>query len=248
MRQRVLYVVLALAAYGLFLLATAPARIALPYLARDLPASLTLADARGSIWSGRVALLAHTAAGPKALSRVRFSFSLLPILHGALGYDMHFSGPLRGHLVAAVGSRSADFSNLNLVAQAATLAVLVPAAQDFGPSGLLHLVAAHILWGPRLAGGGLLTWTQAALVSAPVSPLGTYEARFILRHGVVHYSVHTLSGRLEVSGRGGYVADTGILSFTGTVLGQGFRLGGLVQNIGTPNGRGGRRVSFEAPL
>ncbi len=248
MKQRILYGILALAVYGLFLLATAPVRLMLPYLARDLPASLSLADAHGSIWSGRLALLANTATGTEALSRVRFSFSILPIFHGELGYDMHFSGPLHGQLVAAVGSNSADFSNLNLVAQAATLAALVPAAQDFGPSGLLHLVAAHILWGPRLAGRGLLTWTRAALVSAPVSPLGSYKASFILRQGAVRYSVHTLSGRLQVSGRGGYVVDTGVLSFAGTVLGQGMRLGGLVQNIGTPNGHGGRRVSFETPL
>lgn len=248
MRQRVLYAVLALLVYGVFLLATAPVRIALPYLRHDLPASLTIADARGSIWSGRLALLAHTAIGAEALSRVHFSFALLPILHAELGYNMHFSGPLRGHMQAAVGSHSADLSDIDLVAQAATLAVLVPAAQDFGPSGLLHLVAAHILWGPRLAGRGLLTWTRAALISAPVNPLGSYRASFVLHQGTVHYSVRTLSGRLQVRGRGGYVVDTGILSFAGTVLGQGMRLGGLVQNIGTPNGHGGRHVSFEAPL
>ena len=248
MRQRAFYVVLALLVYGLFLLAIAPVRIALPYLTRDLPASLTIADARGSIWSGRVALLAHTATGTETLSRVRFSFSILSIFHGELGYGMLFSGPLRGHMQVAVGSDSADLSDIDLVAQAATLAALVPAARDFGPSGILHLVAAHILWGRRLAGRGLLTWTRAALISAPVSPLGSYKASFILRQGAVRYSVRTLSGRLRVGGRGGYVVDTGILSFVGTVLGQGLRLGGLIQNIGTPDGHGGRRVSFETPL
>ncbi len=248
MRQRVFYGLLALLIYGVFLLATAPARVVLPYVAHDLPPAIIVADVRGSIWSGQLALLVRTATGTEALSQVHFSFSVLSIFHGEIGYHMHFSGPLRGHMRAAVGSQSADLSNLNLVAHAATLAALVPAAEDFGPSGILHLTAPHILWGPRIAGRGLLTWTGAALVSAPVSPLGSYKASFILRNGAIHYAVHTIIGRLQVRGRGGYVVRTGILSFAGTVLGQGFRLGGLVQNVGTPNGRGGRSVSFEIPL
>lgn len=248
MRQRIFYGLLALLIYGVFLLATAPARVVLPYVAHDIPPSVVLADLRGSIWSGHLALLARTATATERLSQVRFSFSVLSLFHGELGYEMHFSGPLRGHVLAALGSQSADFSHVDLVAHAAALTGFVPAAQSFGPSGVLHLTAPHILWGPKVAGRGLLTWTGAALVSAPVSPLGSYKASFILRHGAIRYVLRTITGRLQVSGRGGYMVDTGVLSFAGTVLGQGFRLGGLVQNIGTPNGRGGRRVSFEIPL
>lgn len=248
MRQKVAYILLAIFVYGLFLLATAPARFVLPYLERDVPPSVRVADVRGSVWSGHLRLLARAATGFTALSRVRFDFSFLPLAEGRLGYVLHFSGPLRGHMRAAFGSQTAQFLDVNLQADVSALSVFVPAAQDFGPSGTLEVKADSLLWGPRPAGHGEVVWENAALVSAPVSPLGSYQAQFVLHGRTVNYRLQTLKGRLTVAGHGRVLVQTGRVSFAGDVHGRGMRLSGLLQNIGAPDGRGGRRIAFESTL
>lgn len=248
MKRKFLYVLLALAVYGVFFLATAPARVALPYLKRNLPTLVHITDVRGSVWSGHLSLLVQTMTGTKALSHVHFGFSVLSLLHGKLGYNLHFSGPLQGRMQVAFGSQSMDLFDLKLAARVAPLVAFMPEVQSFGPTGALQLTASHLAWGPHLDGQGQLTWEQAALVSAPVSPLGSYAAQFVLHDGTIRYQVHTLTGRLRVTGRGRYVVATGVVSFTGDVLGRGMRLGGLVQNVGAPDGHGGRTISFQMPI
>ncbi|MHB8255070.1 MAG: type II secretion system protein N [Acidiferrobacter sp.] len=248
MKRRVVSVLLVLLIYAAFLLATAPARVALSFLAHRLPPSVRLADVRGTIWSGRLALLWQTPLHTETLSRVHFGFSALSLLYGKLGYVLHFAGPLQGHVRAAFGPRSMELTHLKLMAHATTLAALMPSVQNWGPTGVVQIKATHLAWGPHLGGQGELTWMQAALVSAPVSPLGSYAASFSMHNGALHYRVQTLTGRLRVAGRGRYVVATHILSFAGDVFGRGLRLGGLVQNVGVPDGHGGRAVSFAMPI
>jgi len=248
MRRRLSYVLLALLVYGTFLLVTAPARLALPYLERNLPPAVRIDNMRGSVWSGHLNLLLQTTTNSETLSHIHFSFSILSLLHGKWGYVLHLTGPLQGHVRTAFGSRSVDLSDLKLIAHVATIVASMPAVQSFGPTGVLQLTADHLVWGSRLEGQGQLTWQRAAFVSAPVSPLGSYTAQFVLHRDAVHYQVQTLTGRLRVAGRGQYIVATGVLSFVGDVLGRGLRLGGLVQNIGTPDGHGGRAVTFQMPI
>lgn len=248
MRQKVKYVLLALLVYGLFLLITAPARFVLPYLERDLPPSVRVVDVRGSVWSGHLRVLVHAVTGFVTLSRVGFDFSMLPLAQGRLGYILHFSGPLRGRMRAAFGSQTAQLLDVNLTAQVATLSAFIPAAQDFGPTGTLDVRAPHLLWGPHPAGHGEVLWKDAALVSAPVNPLGSYKARFVFHGATLQYHLQTLKGRLTVAGHGRFFVQTRVLSFSGDVRGRGLRLGGLLQNIGVPDGRGGRRITFESTV
>ena len=248
MKRKVLYGLLALGAYGIFLLVTAPARVVLPDLVGGLPTSLRAADIHGTIWDGRLALFVSTNSGADPLSRVRFRFTPLALIDGRAGYDLHFAGAVQGHMRVAVGRKVRVFSDVAVTAAAGTLAALVPAAQDFGPGGDLTLHAHRLVWGPHPSGKGTLTWEQAALVSAPVNPLGSYTARFVLASQALSYHVRTLTGPLRVTGRGRYRLAAGDLSFTGDVRGRGLRLGGLVQNMGVPDGHGGRRVNFRMPL
>lgn len=243
-----MYILLALLVYGLFLLVTAPARFVVPYVERDLPPSLRVVDVRGTVWSGHLRLLVRAATGFRTLSRVGFDFSILPLVQGRLAYVLHFSGPLRGRTRAALGTQTAELSDVNVAADVTTLSAFVPAAQDFGPSGTLEVKSPRLLWGPKPAGQGELVWENAALVSAPVNPLGSYEAQFVLHGMSLHYRLQTLRGRLTVRGRGQIFVQTGSLSFAGDVRGHGLRLSGLLQNIGTPDGRGGRRIAFESTL
>ncbi len=246
--RKVGYVLLAILAYAIFLVATAPARVALPYLTQGLPPVVGITDVHGTIWDGRAALVLNTATGTEALSRVRFTFTPSPLFRGRIGYSLRLGGPLQGHMQTAFGSQVQEFSHVALSAPAGVLASLVPAAQNFGPGGHLALHARDLVWGPRPSGQGRLTWTRAALVSAPVNPLGTYDAHFVLAAPGVSYRIRTLSGALVVRGHGRYLFAGGVLSFEGDVRGDGLRLGGLVQNIGVPDGRGGRRVDFRMPL
>ncbi len=248
MKRKVLYGLLALGAYGVFMLVTAPARVVVPDLVGVLPASLRVADIRGTIWDGRLALFVSTSSGADPLSRVRFRFTPLTLIEGRAGYDLHFAGAVHGRMRVAAGRKVRVFSDLAVTAPAGTLAALIPAAQDFGPGGDLTLHARRLVWGPHPSGQGTLTWEQAALVSAPVNPLGSYAAHFVLTGQALSYRVHTLTGPLRVTGRGRYRLAAGDLSFTGDVRGRGLRLGGLVQNMGAPDGHGGRRLTFRMPL
>lgn len=248
MRRKALYVLVALGAYGVFLLITAPARVVLPDVVSGLPAFLRIADIHGTIWDGRLALFVSTKTGADPLSQVRFRFTPLALIEGRAGYDVRLKGAVQGHMRVAFGRHVQTFSNLAISAPAGTLAALVPAAQNFGPGGNLTLHAPKLLWGPHPSGHGTLSWNQAALVSAPVNPLGSYSARFVLANETLSYHIRTLTGPLRVTGRGRYQLAPGVLAFTGDVHGRGLRLGGLVQNIGVPDGRGGRRVTFRMPL
>ncbi len=246
--RKIGYVLLAILAYTIFLLATAPARVALPYLTQGLPPVVGVTDVHGTIWDGRVDLILNTATGTQALSRVRFAFTPSPLFRGRIGYALHLTGPVQGHMQTAFGSQAQEFSDVALSAPAGVLASLVPAAQNFGPGGHLALHARDLVWGSRPSGRGTLTWTHAALVSAPLNPLGTYDAHFVLAAPGVSYRIRTRSGALIVTGHGRYLFAGSVLSFEGDVHGQGLRLGGLIQNIGVPDGRGGRKVDFHMPL
>ena len=238
------YALLAILAYAVFLLATAPARVVLPYLTQRLPPMVAVTAVHGTIWGGRVDLVLTTATGREALSRVRFTFMASPLFRGRIGYALRLTGPVHGHMQTAFASQVQEFSDVALSVPAGVLASLIPAAQDFGPGGKLTLHARSLVWGPHPAGRGTLTWRDAALVSAPVNPLGTYDARFVLAAPGVVYRIQTLTGVLVVQGRGRYGFADGALSFTGDVRGHGLRLGGLVQSIGVPDAHGGRRVDF----
>ena len=248
MRRKALYGLLALGAYAVFLLVTAPARVVLPDLIGGLPAFLRVADIHGTVWGGRLALFVSTNTGADPLSRVRFRFTPLALIEGRAGYDLHLTGAVHGHMRIAFGRKVQAFSDLAITAPAGTLAVLIPAAENFGPGGDLTLHARTLVWGPHPLGRGTLTWDQAALVSAPVNPLGNYTARFVLASQALSYRIRTLTGPLRVTGHGRYRLAPGVLSFAGDVHGRGLRLGGLMGNIGVPDGRGGRRLTFRMPL
>ncbi len=246
MNRTALYVLGAGAAYAVFLVATAPARLARPYWDRDLPDGLRVVQVHGTIWSGGFTLLAPAAAAP--LSRVHFRFAIGPLMHGRFGYVVDLSGPVHGHLTAAFGSQTTALTDLAVSLPAARLAAFVPAAQDFGPGGVLTVRSPGLVWGPRPAGHGTLIWQDATLVSAPVNPLGTYVAHFVVATPAASYQIDTQEGRLVVRGRGRYRLTPGTLSFRGRVQAHGLRLQGLIQNIGSPDGHGGRRVVFRSPL
>ena len=248
MRRKALYGLLAFGAYGIFLLVTAPARVVLPKFILGLPAFIRVAHIHGTIWDGRLTLLVSTGAGADPLSRVRFRFTPWTLIEGRAGYDLHLNGTVQGHMRVAFGSKGQAFSDLALTMPAGTLAAWVPAAQNFGPGGHLALHARKLVWGPHPSGQGALTWSQAALVGAPVNPLGSYVSRFVLANQALSYHIHTLTGPLRVTGRGRCHLARGVLSFSGDVHGRGLRLGGLIQNIGVPDGRGGRRIHFRMPL
>ncbi|HUW98590.1 MAG TPA: type II secretion system protein N [Acidiferrobacter sp.] len=247
MRRRLRYVVLALCVYGAVLLVTFPAWLARPYLERNLPHSVRIDDLHGSVWSGHLLLLFKTANHREVFSRVYFGFRIRPPWPGRWGYALRFTGPLRGHVQVAFGPRSVHLSDLDVRAQA-TLVAWVPAVRGLGPRGALRLTADRLILGAGLQGQGQVTWRQAALVSAPVSPLGSYVVRFGLERGAIRYEIHTLSGRLQVAGHGRYAVATRVLSFTGDVFGHDLRLNRLVQNVGVADGHGGRIVSFKAPI
>ncbi len=246
--RKLRYVLLAVLAYAIFLLATAPVRVVLPALTQGLPPGVSVTDVHGTIWGGRMELVLNTATGTEALSRVRFSFIAGALIRGRVGYALRLVGPVQGHMRTAFAAQVREFSDVALNAPAGLLASLIPAAQDFGPSGQLALRARTLVWGPHPAGQGTLTWSRAALVSAPVNPLGTYGARFVLAAPGMTYRIRTLSGALVVRGHGRYRIADRVLSFAGDVRGHGLRLGGLIQNIGVPDGAGGRRVDFRMTL
>lgn len=250
MKRNVRLVLLAVGVYAIFLVVTLPARVAVRYLVRDLPSTLTLAGAHGTVWDGQATLMIISTSGldAQALSTMHFALSPLALLIGRMRYDLSFKGALAGAVQVAWEGQAVTLSNLRITVPAQKMAPLMPTAQSMGPSGLVTVTAHRLVWAAHPMGIGTLTWTQAGLVSAPVNPLGSYTVRFGFNAAGFYYRIRTLQGPLWIHGHGRDRFSDNLLTFNGIIKGRGYRLSGLLQTIGQPDGAQGRAVMMQVPF
>ena len=196
---------LGIGAYAIGLIATAPATLVDAGLQRASDGRLRLAEAQGTLWSGAGQIEIRAAGGRTGVAK-SLTWLVLP------------ASLLRGHLVYEVGLDQAarpvpvtiSFSQIELAGAdinlpAAVLGLAVPKLAPLRLTGDARLHVESLTVGRSgMQGNGTLQWLAAGSALTPVSPLGDYELRLKNEGAVIHASLRTLQGPLQLDGKGSW--------------------------------------------
>ncbi|HEX6632487.1 MAG TPA: type II secretion system protein N [Usitatibacter sp.] len=202
-------VLLGIAAYAAFLVATVPARWVAARLA--LPPGVSLDAVEGTVWNGggRIAAMGAQAdlrwhLVPAALASARLAFAVQAAGDG-----------LDARAVLARTPGGYEAREVAVRADAAQLAAAVPLLAAWRPAGRLSLSAPAIAWdGARARGSARGEWRDASLALAAVRPLGDYRVEARAEGGPAAFTVSTLAGALRIAGHGTF-APPDALAFSG---------------------------------
>ena len=207
---------LALGAYVLGLIATAPASLIDAGLQQASEGKLSLAEAQGTLWSGAGQIEIRDRSRRSGVAR-SITWQVLPayLLRGQLRCEVGLDGAAKRFpvTVSPAGIELAD-ADINL--PAAALGLIVPKLAPLGLTGdvLLH-VARLAFRRNAIDGNATLQWRGAGSAYTPVSPLGDYELRFEGEGTAVRASLRTLQGPLQLDGQGSWKSG-GNPTFLGT--------------------------------
>jgi general secretion pathway protein N len=209
-------IALALGAYALGLIATAPASLIDARLQQASDGRLRLAEARGTLWSGTGQI--------ELRDRMRRSGVAISIAWQVLPAYL-LRGQLRGEVVldqaakqfpVTVSLSQIEVADADINLPAAALGLALPKLAPLGLTGdvLLH-IARLSLRRSAIQGDATLQWRGAGSAFTRVSPLGDYELRFEGEGAAVRASLRTLQGPLQLDGQGSW-ASGGDPAFLGT--------------------------------
>lgn len=209
-------VALGLGVYALGLIATAPATLIDARLRAASEGRIRLAEARGTLWSGRGYielrdLKRQTGIARNIVWRVRPAY----LLRGKLRYDVTLGHALKAFPATLSFSRM-EVTDAEINLPAAVLSLAEPQLAPLELAGDVQLRVARLSLGRgAIEGSGTLQWRGAGSALAPVLPLGDYELRFKGDGAAVRASLRTLQGPLQVDGQGSWTVGRNP-SFLGT--------------------------------
>ena len=216
MRARAI-VVLGVAAYAVFAVATVPAQL----VARraSVPGAIELADAHGTLWNGSARATIGPPGAAISLGALHWRFLASRLLASRLAFAIDAQGDhLEAHGTIERGLTLTEARDLRLRADAAALA---PLAASWRPEGAVTLSAPAVAWdGSEARGHARLEWRDAALALSGVRPLGSYRVDATADGGPARIAVATLEGPLRVSGTGTF-APPASLAFSGEARAEG---------------------------
>ena len=196
---------LGLAAYALGLIATAPATFIDVRLREASDGGLRLAEASGTLWSGRGQIEIRDASRRTGIAkhvawRVRPAYLLL----GKLRYEVALDHAVR-HFPVTLSLARMEVTNADINLPAAALGVGAPKLTALGLTGDVLVNVARLSFGRgAIQGNATLQWRAAGSVFTRVSPLGDYELRLEGDGSVVRASLRTLQGPLQLDGEGSW--------------------------------------------
>lgn len=207
---------LGLAAYAVFLLATLPARMVAATAAAASGGQVTLSQATGTLWNGAAHIDIATRTVALALDEVRWSFLPARLLSGRAAFSIEArTGALQAQCEAARSPMAWQVSDLRASGDASALAALFPLAAAWQPSGAIAIEAAQFSWdGERATGNATAEWRDAALSLSDARPLGTWRAQATADGPSIKVSLATTKGPLRLTGNG-TLAIPGRVAFSG---------------------------------
>jgi len=237
--------IVGIAAYGVFLVATMPARWAAERAAlRDV----ALHAVNGTIWRGDAQAVIRVGGGTFTVDRLAWDFRPARLLQGRLAYDVAAQGA--GFDARAEAARTfAGWSVRGLAARAdaAVATAAFPWMSPWRPAGNVTLTSdAMDVDGNQARGTAQLEWRDAASAMSEVKPLGTYRAELAADGAGGNVKVTTLQGALRVAGQG-RLEFPSRLTFTGEALGEGDKaraLDPLLQLLGPARPDGSRAIEW----
>jgi general secretion pathway protein N len=195
-------VLVGLAAYAAFAVATVPASVA---LARGAPPeSLQLEDVQGTLWNGSARATLRTPAGAVPLDRIEWRFKPLQLLFGQVAFDVAASSAaLQAQARVSHGLGGLSATGLSLKGDAAAVGALVPLAAAWRPQGQVSLEAPRLAWNDReITGDAQAEWRGASVAYPEPRSLGSYRAELHGTGGPAKLTVRTLEGGYAVRGEG----------------------------------------------
>ena len=194
--------VLGLAAYAVFMLALVPARFVVSRIA--LPPELVLREVDGTVWSGHAAASWSSGGTTVSLESVRWHWRPLALMSARMAYDVEAHGKgIAAHARVARGLASSSVEGLELHADAASVATMIPLASAWQPAGHFDVASPSLSWnGRELIGRAQAQWSDAALAISSVRPLGTYVLKLDGAGGPARVTLATTQGALRLSGDG----------------------------------------------
>ena len=212
--------VLGIGAYLLFLVAMLPARLVVARVA--LPPGLALANVEGSVWNGRAAATWSSAGVVLALDALQWRWRPLALLSGRMAYDVEAHGKgIDARARVARGIASSSVENLELRADAPSVAATIPLASAWQPAGRVEVASPSLAWnGREWLGRAQVQWSDASLAISAVHPLGTYVLKLDGAGGPARITLATTQGALRLSGDG-TVEGLQRIAFTGEARADG---------------------------
>jgi len=217
-----LLVVTGLILYFAFFVATSPPAVLAWALALATNGTLALERPEGRVWQGHAGALAITDLSGRVQRYERLRWELLGagVSRGQLAFDVRIEDPnLRGSGTVAVSRHGVRLKEAEFHSPARAISGYVPALASGEFLGTVSIRCDDfVLERANLTGEAIVSWRNAASGLSKVNPLGDYVARVIGLGSRVEFQIETVSGILQVEGRGVWRAVAG-LSFTGWASG-----------------------------
>ena len=194
-----------LAAYALGLFATAPATLIDARLDQASAGALRLAEARGTLWSGKGQIEIRDANRDSGIAKsIAWRFRPAYLLLGKLRYEVALDNAVQRFPVTVTLSQiEVVDAEINLPAAALGLGVAKLAPLGLTGDLLLHISRLAFARG-SVQGNATLQWRGAGSAFTRVSPLGDYELRMEGDGAAVRASLSTLQGPLQLDGKGAW--------------------------------------------
>jgi general secretion pathway protein N len=195
---------LGVAAYGAFLVATLPASLVAPRVAALTRGQAALASPTGTVWNGAARVAIRTPGLAVTLDEARWRFLPSRLLAGRIAFVVEARlGGLRSQGEVSRTPTTWRVDDARASGDASSLAALFPLAAAWQPAGELAIEAPEITWdGQRATGSAAAEWRDAASSLSPVRPLGSWRLQAAAEGNAVKVSLATLKGPLRLSGDG----------------------------------------------
>src|ERR1700681_1397717 len=147
---------LGVAAYAVFLVATAPASFIAARASAAAPGRIDLADTHGTLWSGNARARIRAVGGDVLLDRIEWRFLPARLASGRIAFDVTAAGRgLDARAQAARGFGGWELRDVTARGDAAVLTPLAPMAPAWRPEGSVALSSRAIEWNDTRAQGDL---------------------------------------------------------------------------------------------
>lgn len=244
-------VVLGVAAYGVFLVATLPASVVLASAQKAGPGKFEVREASGTLWRGAAKLTIDTPGGPVPVDRFEWRWLPSRLLTGRLALDITASAPgLDAHSVGARAIGGWEARDLEARGDAARLVTILPVIAPWRPEGTITITSPRLdTDGVEVRGTARVEWRGAAIASSDVRPLGTYRADIEAQGHAGKVAITTVTGPLRITGQGTLTPPSRI-TFSGEARADpesAKLLEPLLDSLGPARPDGARALEWRAP-
>ena len=206
-RGGVRFALLGVGAYLVFLVVNLPAAWLGYALERASGGTVTLGNARGTVWKGQGALAVRSGSSFRGIADVEWRCNPLSVFAGRLSVALSGSAPgasLRANL--GLGLRSLRLQNVEASAPAGLLDPAVPTVAFAKLEGRLRVVSDSLEIGPAsVRGAATVEWSEAG--AGGIARIGDYRLQITGTGEQAAIRLATLRGDLRVNGDGQWRAS-----------------------------------------